>query len=206
MPVIFFKEVADECWLGVWKITESEKELLELSGRALLPDNFFFIKSELQRKQSLSGRLLIKQLALKMYDTFLGMYKNKQGKPLLNNLDGHISISHSKQYAVAISHKAKSVGIDIEKISPRMDRVISRVCSAEEQSNINDHKNATFYWCAKEAMYKLYGKEGLHFNQQLLVMPPNKLQGVIIDADMKIEVQLSSMEVEDFVLVWAVEK
>lgn len=206
MPIKFIKDLPNGLKLGLWEISETEDELLKLSGKALLPDSFGSIKSELQRKQTLAGRLLIKHLSTQVYKAFHGILKNAQGKPLLKNLNGHISISHSKNFAAATLHKQFPTGVDIEKTSARMHRVIPRVCSIEEQAEIKDDKTATFFWCAKEALYKLYGKEGMHFNKQLLVDTSNGYTGRILDEDQEINVELESMEFDDFVLVFATAK
>ena len=205
MPAKFYKQMPNGLWLGLWEISETENELIDLSGKALLPDNFFSIKSELQRKQSICGRLLIKELSLKVNPTFEGIYKNEHGKPLLKNLDGHISISHSKHFVTASLHTKNATGVDIEKISPRMRKVLPRICSKEELLLITDDKLGTFFWCAKEAMYKLYGQSGVHFAEQLEVKKEDGLYfGFIKDDKIEIKVKLASIEIEDFVMVWAV--
>jgi 4'-phosphopantetheinyl transferase len=63
------------------------------------------------------------------------------------------------------------------------------------------------YWCAKEAMYKLYGKRGLHFNSQLNLDPfelkkSGELQGYIRANGIPKVVALGYIVKDDYVLVY----
>jgi len=205
MPIKFVQQIEDDLWLGVWEINEQENELIQLSGEALLPDNYLSLKSEIQRKQSLCGRLLVKHLSQQVFHQFYGIYKNENGKPFLKNIEGYISISHSKQFASATLSTKSSTGVDIEAISPRILKVIPRVTSDEEYKNIHTEKDATFYWCAKEALYKLYDKLGLDFSKQLKVelIAENKYRGNVLDNNESHIAQLGQIEFEGFVLVYA---
>lgn len=205
MPIKFEQQVEEHLWLGIWEITEQENELIQLSGEALLPDNYFSLKSDVQRKQSLCGRLLVKHLSQKVYHQFYGIYKNENGKPFLTNLPGFVSISHSKHFAAATLNTKNSTGVDIEATRPKILKVIPRVTSKEELKHISNEKEATHFWCAKEALYKLYDKPGLDFSKQLLVQKLSTLQfsGLIIDGDKRLKIRLGTMEFEGFILVWA---
>ena len=205
MPIKFVQQVEESLWLGVWEINEQENELMQLSGEALLPDNYFSLKSEVQRKQSLCGRLLVKHLAQKVFQQFYGIYKNENGKPFLTNLHGFVSISHSKQFAAATLSTKSSTGVDIEAIRPRILKVIPRVTSEEEFNHIHTETEATLYWCAKEALYKLYDQPGLDFAKQLQVKKIADIQftGLIVDEESQLNVQFGKMEFEGFMLVYA---
>jgi phosphopantetheinyl transferase len=205
MPVKFVQQVREGLWLGVWEITEQENELIQLSGKQLLPDNFVLMKSEIQRKQSLCGRLLVRQLSYLAYKSFNGITKNENGKPFLKAKSGFISISHTKHFAAATLSTKGSTGIDLEAITPRILKVIPRVSSPEELLKIKDSKDATLYWCAKEALYKLYDKPGLDFSEQLQVQKTtnNKYAGFIYDNNLKLAIDLEVLELDNFMLVYA---
>jgi hypothetical protein len=47
-----------------------------------------------------------------------------------------------------------------------------RVLTDDEWSDgANNLKKLCVYWCAKEAMYKIYGKRSLIFTEQILIKP-----------------------------------
>ena len=79
-----------------------------------------------------------------------------------------ISVAHSQGVvAVAISNRA--VGIDIESSERDFERAKSRFMSQEEMT-LSSHKHwAAYVWCAKEALYKLYGKRGVELRDELRI-------------------------------------
>ncbi len=125
-----------------------------------------------KRREFLAGRALVKTLAEKVGVEYSGIRKDEQGKPFLKDQTHEISLSHSSPYVAAQIHPSHAVGIDIEQPKEKLLRVAPRVLSPSEESDAgNDVVKHCVYWCAKEAMYKLYGKRGLHFNTQLNVNP-----------------------------------
>src|SRR5690606_36591656 len=91
---------------------------------------------------------------------------DENGKPYLNN-GLAFSISHSGIYAAIIINKT-GCGIDIEKISPKVERIKHKFLNdtdLELIDSLDDYplKILTMYWCAKEALYKLYGNKKLIF-------------------------------------------
>jgi 4'-phosphopantetheinyl transferase EntD len=89
------------------------------------------------------------------------------GRPLLDpgTLPGdpgtpHISISHSKRYALAVA-ASTPCGIDIQAASDALGRVHDRFCSTEEEALLGRHlqklqpsDHLTLLWAAKEAVKK----------------------------------------------------
>jgi 4'-phosphopantetheinyl transferase EntD len=102
----------------------------------------------------------------------------------------------------------KSVGIDIEQPTEKLLRIAPRVLSMEELENAgSDIRKHCVYWCAKEALYKVYGKRGLHFADQLLVEPfileeTGDLKGTITVREEKLNVALSYEIEPEFVVVY----
>ena len=172
MPL--FKSIAidNQTHILIWEITETEKELSkEIKLSKTSTNRLQKMKSEMHRRAFLSVRNI---LAIANYEDADLTY-NERGKPFLS--DGvHISITHSNQYAGVI-FGGNPVGIDIEKQRDKITRVSSKFISEkEEQYLIKDsqqHKieKLTFIWCAKEAIYKLHGKHGLSFKNNMDVAP-----------------------------------
>ena len=100
------------------------------------------------------------------------------------------------------------MGIDIEQPKEKLLRVAPRVLSnTEEEDAGSDIIKHCVYWCAKEAMYKIYGKRGLHFNSQLNLDPfelkrSGSLTGYIRANGIPTVVSLGYIVRGDYVLVY----
>ena len=69
---------------------------------------------------------------------------------------------------VAAWSASERVGVDVEIVDKRVDRVKDRVFSAEEQRFIGTSTwKATVAWTAKESIFKCAGKEGVDFSSDL---------------------------------------
>src|ERR1041385_8804798 len=204
MPLVR-SEMTDEgsAW-GLWQINETEEEL---SYEALesCPED---IIAPSKRKEFLAGRALVKTLAEKVGVSYTGIRYDEQGKPYLKDQSHEISLSHSSPYVAAQIHPTEAVGIDIEQPKEKLLRVAPRVLSSSEESDAGDDVvKHCVYWCAKEAMYKLYGKRGLHFNSQLNLDPfelkrSGELRGYIRANGIPTLVTLGYVVKEDYVLVF----
>jgi 4'-phosphopantetheinyl transferase EntD len=186
MALVHFEEINPEaCW-GVWRIDETEEELLSLlnPGKTDL-SHFESIQHPRIRLESVASRMIVKELTQRSGYDYQGIFKNKNGKPFLYNSPLHISYSHTEQFAAAIIHTEKPCGIDMEHIQDKMMRVSERFLSEKElQSTGNDLEKICIFWCAKEAMYKLYNLKDTEFKGNLKVSPFDKekkgmLEGII---------------------------
>ncbi|MEM6299131.1 MAG: 4'-phosphopantetheinyl transferase superfamily protein, partial [Bacteroidota bacterium] len=81
----------------------------------------------------------------------------------------HISLAHQGEWAAVILHPRKSVGIDLETPSPKIDRIAPRLFSEKELHWADTPERRCMIWCAKEALYKWYGKRGLFFKEDLQI-------------------------------------
>jgi len=204
MPLVRSETTGEESAWGLWQITETEEEL---SYEALesCPDE---IIAPSKRKEFLAGRALLRTLAEKVGVQYTGIRKDEQGKPYLKNQPHGISLSHSSPYVAAQIHPREAVGIDIEQPKEKLLRVAPRVLSSSEENDAgNDIVKHCVYWCAKEAMYKLHGKRGLHFNNQLNLDPfelkrSGELQGYIRANGVPTVVSLGYVVKDDYVLVF----
>jgi 4'-phosphopantetheinyl transferase len=171
MPLIYNQRTASGAVVGVWQIAESAAELMQLlpldSDQLSLLNSF---TRETRKCEWLASRLVL--MSIIGQNVKLGYRHN--GAPFLEDFDGFISLSHTKGYAAAIYHPSQPVGIDIEYPSDRVLKVTDRFLSAEEQAFI-PFSEATIYqtvcWCAKEAMYKWWGRSNVTFNTDIRVHP-----------------------------------
>ena len=173
MPLPTNKNIVtiDNAKLLVWEITQSIDELVSVFNNfALFAVDFEKINSDKRKLEFLGTRWLLKIL--------LGKETNVQytadGKPYLNDGSYHISLSHSGKWMAVMIHPTKHVGIDIECPTDKIQKVYKRFLSETEQvelSNGKDIKQLQIAWSAKEALYKIIGKEAIDFANQLRLLP-----------------------------------
>ncbi len=165
--------------------------------------------AESRKKQWLAYRILIKDLLRP--DDFPVEY-NEHGKPFLAGSDYHISVTHTEDLAAVIISRHARVGIDIEKIKPRILKVKDKFLSPAELAMVGKERELeqlTLAWCAKESLYKLYGKRNLDFREEIKVEIPMKA-GISFEAEIRFggridRFRLFSEMTGDFMLVYLTE-
>jgi phosphopantetheinyl transferase len=122
-----------------------------------------------QRRKSFKAS----RLALKILSRQLGLVKRKRPartietlgpdnlKPCLAESGLYCSVSHSSRFVVAVAHR-HPVGVDIEGVSDRIQRIQHIFLSPEEnqiiyQSGLDFQLAATRIWSIKEAAAKVLG-------------------------------------------------
>lgn len=170
MPVTLVQHISDNLFFGVWEIDET---ISELESRWLFTqaekEIYAGFRTDSRRQQWLSYRLLLKTL---LEDDHLVIIYDHAGKPYLEEHSYHISVTHTLKYAAAAICKTGRVGIDMEAEGRNLTRISSKYCSDEELAEINNPSDLfrlTLYWCAKEALYKLYGLKQLDFRQHIRI-------------------------------------
>ena len=171
MSLFTNRQVSSRGKLGIWHITESLEELLKMkhfSEENLSLLNTFFY--EHRKKEWLVARILAEQLSEEKNSRII---YDEHNKPFLENSKKHISISHSHNFLAVILDEYET-GIDIELIKPKVLRIKEKFMSDEELNSLQKENLAeqlTVYWCAKESLYKLYGKKELAFKENLSIEP-----------------------------------
>lgn len=96
------------------------------------------------------------------------IYYDPTGAPAVDTPDTYISVSHAREmFAVAIADSR--CGIDIERLDRDFGRVADRYISPREHDMCSDAEWPAAVWCAKEAMYKLYGRRGVSLRDDLRI-------------------------------------
>lgn len=169
MPVVC-KVVGDDILLGVWKITESVDELLELycedGAGDVLPFGF---KSECRCSEWLASRLLVRNLL----GENVSVLNDDNGKPFISGSSLYVSLSHTKGYAVAaVSNNV--IGIDVElrkrKALAARERFMN-IVEVSSNGSFDENTIALLHWSAKEALFKVVGNLGGNFKDNITVQP-----------------------------------
>lgn len=169
MPLEKLELSTERAW-GLWHIREPEDELLDqVREFEKIPPH---ITHEQKRLEFCVGRVLAKTLIEKLSVKFEGIVKNEFGKPFFRNNNYQLSLSHSYPYVGALIDKSKSVGIDVEQIKSKLLKIAPRVLHPTELKDAGDNETKhCIYWCAKEALIKIYGKKDLVFAENLIIIP-----------------------------------
>lgn len=172
MPILIQKNISPNILLGIWHITETIDEFLSMKKWSI--DDICAIEKfsrEHRKKEWLTARILTEKLSKQEEVKF---FYDEHNKPFLKNSNWHISISHSRNLLAVILSKESETGIDIELVKPQIFRIKEKFMSDDELKSIGE-KNAeeqlTVFWCAKESLYKLYGKKKLTFKKNILIEP-----------------------------------
>jgi 4'-phosphopantetheinyl transferase len=198
-------EVDNSGGWALWWITETETELEGLLAADGCDPK---ISNQIKRLEWLSSRMLTAKLATELKVNFTRIKKDEFGKPFLENSNCHMSLSHSYPYVAVQISFVNVVGIDIEKPSSRISRVAHRVFSLQERADADDilQKNC-IYWCAKEALYKIYGKRGLSYADNLAIKPFNleasgELDAAIVMQNSTVKVELHYLVENEIIIVY----
>ena len=210
MALYLKKELENEATIAVWKITETEQELIELSSTPSDEmEEISYISSEALRKQRLAVRALLNEL----FEDKDYLSHHENGKPYLENMATNISITHTNEYVAVILHEEEEVGIDIECQDRDFSAVEKKALSEDEIDDLDeDRKNEqlAIYWCAKEAIFKRVSAFRVDFAEQIEVEKfrprgEGELEATFIHKDgYEEEFELEYMTFDRHVLVWVV--
>ena len=209
MPQYLTQEIDKVGLFSVWKLTETEEELLAmraLSEREL--SQLGKLKNERRRIEFLASRILLQQLLNRNIEVdYLS-----NGKPMLITPDYHFSLSHSKDFVAVIVSRDKEVGIDIEKMRDNMERLKEKFLSEQELKAINpsDSLLLHLFWGAKESMYKMYSSFQPLFTEHLFVeninLETQKAVGIVKQEQLCKKTAIQYQQIEDNLLVYCWEK
>lgn len=173
MALAYHKNIDASSSLALWKIEETADELL--AQLQLKEHEKSYLDSLISGKRNmhwLSTRVLLRKML--NTDQYIDCKVDENGKPYLTNFPHFISLSHSYDYAAVMLSKNRSVGIDIELVKNKIERIASKFMSKNEMQFINEHQRIEHLyvcWCAKEAIYKLHGKKNVSFIENIELKP-----------------------------------
>jgi len=169
MPLVYQQNINATTKLGVWHIDEDE--------------GFFLRQVSLQREithphkrlQHLAGRYLLKELYPDFPYELIRIADTR--KPFLENEVYHFSISHCGPYAAVMLSSDHRVGVDIELITPKVEKVKDKFLTIAEQQLLegicpddpvlDPSVLLTAAWSIKESLFKWYGDKEVNFKDHL---------------------------------------
>ena len=179
MPLIRKQKLEPDTWLALWQMTEAVDQLSAPASVDLSP-----LRSPRRKKETLTEYLLLKALT---GDDSLVIRHNEDGAPLV---DGYcVSLSHTEGWAAMMISRSHRVGVDIEYVSERVNRVASRFIRDDEQQSTLAERLIT--WCAKEAVYKYFTEQHLEFHEMRLLPYDQEEAGEVTVENLRQQVRVS---------------
>ena len=118
------------------------------------------------RHRWLASRFAVQQVS---QQTPLELIKDPSGRPFLGVERKPLSLSHCEGFVAAI-HSDVSVGIDVERISSRVQKIKNYFMRDEELDLLGEENEALIHaWSAKESIYKWLGEKHLGYKSQLCI-------------------------------------
>lgn len=156
--------------VAVWKMTETADELL-----SMLPVGYAAESAHLRDGQRRTEWLAVRLLLAELCGADARIVYDGAGKPLLCGADGHISVSHTKGYALLAHSPEKPVGVDIELCSRNASVAAERFVNPNFRLHVSNlygkdcNAYMLAYWCICEALFKLVGNIGGTYKENVIV-------------------------------------
>ena len=171
MPLIKLAKINQGSAWAIWKVEESADELRQ---HLAPPMNSWAEWKNVRHPQKqlewLAARVALRSIFDRMDEPMPPVHKDERGKPWLHKSTYHISLANSFPYGVAILHRYAPVGIDVEQPGDKLLRVQHKYLNCDEMLAVADRsQHACWYWCVKEALYKLYGRKQLSLKDHIAV-------------------------------------
>ncbi len=227
--------------IGLWELAASETlDFFKKSPSPSIQPFFEAFLSENAEKnlEKQTQSACAEYLTLQLTDFKFFSKKDAFGKPFLlpirptRQMVPLTSRSHSADWVAVVAHAGgRRVGIDVQKMTTKMARIMPRLMSQKELNFIeNQQKKWTdaqlltvfhIFWSAKEALYKAYGKRGLDFGKHIAVndfefsgfktaeniinFEPISLSGSVQKDDVKISFSIRTFQILDYIFVYCIE-
>ena len=184
MPLHSIQPLSPTTVLGLWHLTETPADLWAglpnpEAYQLLLPAT----ANATRQAQWLAGRRLIHRLLQESPSPPQAravVQNDATGRPWLAGAvpDTVVSLSHSGAWVAAVLAQGGRVGVDVEIIRDKAQRLASKFLTPAEWADAQAATHAapdassahyTLLWSAKESLYKLAAQRGIIFRQQLLL-------------------------------------
>ena len=171
MAILLHRKIGMEGEIGLWEIEEEER---------FFADKLQLAYSERQQIDRIKGHRRLEWYASRYLLHHMSgrekrgiCLKDDFGKPFLLDSLFDISISHSRELAAVIAAPC-SVGIDVQRIVEKIDRIAHKYMREEEMVSLKPDTRIPHlhvYWGAKECLYKAYGRKNLDFKKHIFIRP-----------------------------------
>lgn len=207
MAIVYRQRIDDDTEFALWKIEEQADELyrqlqLDEQEKAFVEN----ISNGKRHLHWLGTRVLLRKML--RTDEYIDCKVDEHGKPYLTTLPYHISLSHSFDYAAVMISKKNPVGIDIEQVKQKVERIAHKFMRPAELAYIaEEHKIPQLYaaWCVKEAVYKCHGQREVSFMDDIYIepftyAPQGEVKATLTKDAVQLKYDVGYMEYEDYMI------
>lgn len=202
------KSIASDHHLLLCKVDyNSENDLFSLLQKNRINlSRLNSIKNNKRRTEWMTVRALL----IEYFKEAIDIVYDSQNKPHLNKSDYHISISHSQERIAISLNKHKDNGIDLQYITPKIERIRHKFLKLHESDQIKelDYETLTYYWSIKEALFKVYGKNDIFLKENIEVIEfnqkPKTAIGVITASNYQKQLNMKCDLIGDYALAYTV--
>jgi 4'-phosphopantetheinyl transferase len=185
LPQIFSTSLHPSGNLLFWQAGEESdwfKEQLDLAPDLWL--EYESLGNETIRHRWLASRYAVQQISRLCP---LNVIKDQSGRPYLGIERKPLSLSHCEGFVAAIQSDV-SVGIDVERISSRVQKIKNYFMRNEELDLLGvENERLILAWSAKESIYKWFGEKHLGYKSQLWIR-------TIDFADQMMEIEINTKD------------
>ncbi|QJD97130.1 4'-phosphopantetheinyl transferase superfamily protein [Mucilaginibacter robiniae] len=207
MAIAYKRQVDGDTEFALWKIEEDADTLyrqLQLNDQEKA-----YVEQLANGKRNLhwlSTRVLLRTML--NTDSYIDCRIDEHGKPYLVNMPYQISLSHSFDYAAVMISKSRPVGIDIEQIKEKVERIAPKFMKLQELAFMDEQakiQHLYVCWCAKEAVYKCYGRKEVSFLDNIALKPFNyqtegSLKAHLQKDEVSLNYQVDYLQYEDYMI------
>ncbi|GAB2703683.1 4'-phosphopantetheinyl transferase superfamily protein [Mucilaginibacter koreensis] len=207
MALAFTQQLDNNTEFAVWRIEEEADDLyhqlqLDEQEKAYVQT----LSSGKRHLHWLGTRVLLRRML--RTDDYINCQVDAYGKPYLVNLPYHISLSHSFDYAAVMISKTEPVGIDIEQIKEKVERIATKFLSPQELAFIEPEQRIPHLyacWCAKEAIYKCHGRKEVSFLDHIRLQPftfngQGHIQATLQKGALDLQYQVQYLQFENYMI------
>ena len=203
MPLYLFMQPCPASRIAVWlSVGESEADIPIAFSQLSESDKNKLkrVKHTRKRLEFLSARAAFSKLGLDVGH----LHFSPEGKPLFENK--LVALSHNHMYGAAISHDTSAVGIDVEALNRRVERIRHKFIHPSEEQVAAEY-GELFLWVAKEAAYKMHGRKQLDFLDDLRIEKDmnGQLWALVNDAGQPLRGRLFHVRGQETLMCWCVD-
>jgi phosphopantetheinyl transferase len=171
MPTCHFTPLSNDAAYLLWRIDEPLATLIQVSTPNILAEAAYkSITHPRRQREWLAARLALQTLLTKLGHSYSAPQKDEWGRPYLPNSPLHLSLAHCPGFALVAVANHQPIGVDIQCPSNQLWRVRTKFLMEEEvRESENDLEKLCIYWCAKEAIYKAHGGQGISLKQDIII-------------------------------------
>lgn len=158
--------------VGLWKIDEPEHWFVDQLHPGPKEQHVLQAIRGSRRTEWLAGRLLAHHLS--GHPVRLPCLNMPSGKPFFVGSDQELSLSHSYGIVAAFVSPSHSIGVDVQKVVSKINRIAPRFLNQNELDCLDSHLSTAHlhvFWGAKESIYKADDRSGLDLRKHIHINP-----------------------------------